>query len=155
MSKELVFCNSISAGYILVNEDVLAKMNRYRQYDNDRYEAGGLLLGFRRGPHLEVVDITTPQPKDSRHRFSFYRCDPLHEKHAKKMWSKSKNTIDYLGEWHTHPERKPHPSRLDENEWKKLMSARKSSMVFLILGTSGNWLGVGEGKKLSRCIDAT
>ena len=138
-------------GYILLGDDVMAKMNRYRQLADDANEAGGLLLGFRRGPHLEIIDITTPHPKDVSHGTFFYRCDPLHEKYANKMWSKSKKTIDYLGEWHTHPEQTPNPSGLDVSEWKKLTVDHKSSMVFLILGISDNWLGVGVGKKLSRC----
>jgi len=154
MSNEIIFNNPATSGYILIKDKVMVKLGEYRQKFLDSNEAGGLLLGFRRGPHLEIIDLTEPYPNDVRHRTSFYRCDPLHEIYAQKMWSKSKRTIDYLGEWHTHPEQNPSPSGLDVNEWKKLMVARKFSMVFLILGNKGNWIGVGEGEKLSRCKNA-
>ena len=153
MQKEIVFNNPSSNGYILIEGEVMMKMNRYRQRMIDSKEAGGLLLGFRRGPHIEIIDITEPFSKDVRRRISFYRCDPLHEKYAKRKWRKSKNTIDYLGEWHTHPEQIPHPSSLDKDEWNKLTIGRNSTLAFLILGISGNWLGVGKGMELMCCKD--
>ena len=56
--------------------------------------------------------------------------------------------MDYLGEWHTHPERAPIPSAIDRNEWKVIAAARTTPMLFLILGTMGlPWLGVGLGKQ--------
>lgn len=144
MSKELVFNNPITAGYILVEDNVITKMNRYRQRMADANEAGGLLLGFRRGPHLEIIDITEPYPNDVRRRTYFYRCDSSHKKHAKKQWKKSKKTIDYLGEWHTHPELIPTPSGLDQKEWGVLVNGRDSSLAFFILGITDIWAGVGN-----------
>jgi integrative and conjugative element protein (TIGR02256 family) len=57
--------------------------------------------------------------------------------------------MDYLGEWHTHPEEKPIPSFLDISEWRKICSARKERMIFVIVGWTGNlWLGEGQGNNI-------
>jgi len=148
MSKEVIFINPETNGFILIEEAVLRKMDKYRQQSIRSKEAGGIMLGFRRGPHLEIIDITLPFPLDIRKRAFFYRCDPLHDKYANKLWKKSENTIDYLGEWHTHPELVPIPSVLDKSEWKKVTASQKSEMAFLILGINSIWLGIGNGLSL-------
>jgi integrative and conjugative element protein (TIGR02256 family) len=53
--------------------------------------------------------------------------------------------MDYIGEWHTHPENDPQPSTLDLDEWCKICSRREDPMVFLIQGTLRQWVGVGLG----------
>jgi hypothetical protein len=45
-------------------------------------EAGGILLGRYRGPHVEILRCTTPMPKDHRTPFGFVRQDKGHEEIA-------------------------------------------------------------------------
>src|ERR1700730_6975363 len=68
-------------------------------------EAGGVLLGRYRGPHIEIMNCTTPLPEDLRTRFSFVWQDKGHQKAAIKEWLESGGSINFVGEWHTHPER--------------------------------------------------
>jgi len=51
-------------------------------------------------------------------------------------WKASEGTVRYLGEWHTHPENHPKPSRLDKVEWIDLSSRRsdKRPMFAVIVG---------------------
>jgi len=56
--------------------------------------------------------------------------------------------MDYVGEWHTHPESGPAPSSLDFCEWRKICKRRKEMMLFLIQGTEAVWMGVGMGNPL-------
>jgi integrative and conjugative element protein (TIGR02256 family) len=71
-------------------------------------------------------------------------------------WSNSGETMDYIGEWHTHPESDPRPSALDLDEWRKICHRRNDTMVFLIQGTLHQWVGVGLGHaiKVSSGTDA-
>lgn len=141
----------IRDGRILIEPDVLGVLDRFRQRDLSTREAGGILLGYRRGIHLHVVDLTTPHSNDTRRRTGFHRESNEHQRVALARWSASGGVMDYLGEWHTHPERAPVPSAIDRNEWKVIVADRTTPMLFLILGTMGlPWLGVGARMQFER-----
>lgn len=153
----MIWHNSIdNGGYILIEPAVLKLVRDYCQHQVSIPESGGILLGYRRGDHLHIVAATTPQPDDQRMRFRFFRRDPNHQKAAIRHWGKSGNTIDYIGEWHTHPEPNPTPSSLDISEWIKICCARKTIMVFLIAGWTGDlWLGVGRDQNILQAPEAS
>lgn len=142
-------------GMILIESDVINFIRHHSQDQIDRPEAGGILLGYRRGDHLHVVTATSPQPGDQQGRFHFNRCAPTHHALAVRQWKLSGRTMDYLGEWHTHPIHDPTPSALDMTEWKKICGGRNDSMLFLIVGTANTcWLGVGIKKRVIRATEA-
>lgn len=136
-------------GRILIEGSVIDLVSHYRQQETKTPEAGGILLGYRRDTHLHVVSATPPQQGDRRARHCFHRRDPLHHMTAVDQWKSSGSTIDYLGEWHTHPEGDPSPSSLDISEWRKICRTRQECMVFLIVGNVGKlWLGIGQGHNI-------
>lgn len=115
-------------------------------------EAGGVLMGFRRAHHLHVVDLTEPFPTDRSTRTSFRRERTGHAEVVQRRWFGSARTCDYLGEWHTHPEDYPTPSAKDRREWRALVLRSPRSLVFLIAGIRGFWLGVGNGASIE-CVE--
>lgn len=137
---------------ILVEGTPLQTMDRYRQDRNDKAEAGGILLGYRKGPYLHIVQVTVPQLTDQRRRYRFDRTAHLHQQIALQQWRASEKTMDYLGEWHTHPEINPSPSGMDINEWAKITNRQPKPMVFMILGLTGTiWLGLSVNQVLIKC----
>jgi integrative and conjugative element protein (TIGR02256 family) len=120
--------------YVLVESNVLEIISAYRQDSQKKHEAGGTLMGYRSGEHLHVLDATVPMPLDRRSRISFERLDPGHQLAATRAWEESQGRIDYLGEWHTHPQLNPSPSEVDYREWEKLCSALDKPLVFIIVG---------------------
>lgn len=123
--------------FITFSESVRGLLLPYVQDSYEKPEAGGLLIGYRRGPHIEVVLATSPMARDIRRRGYFFRKDPGHQKAAHTAWSQSEGLLDHVGEWHTHPEPHPTPSLLDRMEWARLsLRRRKTPMLGLILGTS-------------------
>lgn len=141
---------------VLIEAGPLTLLDRFHQPGRAALEAGGILLGYRRGLHLHVVAATTPQAADRRSRFRFHRADPHHQIAAMDHWESSGMRVDYLGEWHTHPEAQPTPSHLDYSEWRKICSRRSSPMVFVILGWSGDiWLGVSKGTRIAQSLEST
>jgi len=108
----------------------------FRQIGGSATEAGGILLGYRRGQHLEVLEATVPQAKDIRKRARFYRSDTGHQTIATDRWRQSDGYIHYLGEWHTHPESEPTPSSFDRREWIKLSRRQPHPLLFIIVGTT-------------------
>ena len=136
--------------WILVEPSVLKVIDPFRQRSLDAPEAGGILLGYRRETHLHVVEATVPGPADRRTRTFFGRDDSIHRKRAITQWRNSNRYMDYLGEWHTHPERSPSPSATDRRAWSEITARRShDSYVFIILGTrEGIWAGCGLGGSL-------
>jgi integrative and conjugative element protein (TIGR02256 family) len=117
--------------------------------ENDR-EAGGILIGSYRGPHVEILHCTTPLPADRRHWNMFDRSDPGHREEAMRRWQDSGRTMTFVGEWHTHPEPVPSPSFLDRSTWKRIARRHKiGPLVFVIRGTSGWWWSIMQQKALS------
>lgn len=54
--------------------------------------------------------------------------------------------MDYVGEWHTHPECNPTPSTIDMRGWTQASSTRKAPMLFVIVGTKNSfWIGFSTG----------
>ncbi|QBR02500.1 Mov34/MPN/PAD-1 family protein [Paraburkholderia pallida] len=156
MSPELTIPHPFEKeGSVLVEQAVLSLLRTFRQTSTTAPEAGGVLLGFRRGPHLHVTAATTPQPCDRQSRYSFARSEKLHQRLAHEHWHRFDHTGDYLGEWHTHPETKPAPSGIDISEWRRICVERPAHMLFLILGNSSSlWLGCGFGNDVKgRTID--
>ncbi len=128
---------------LLVEPDVLARLAVYRQMKPNAREAGGILLGFRRGEHLHVSEATEPQAVDIRSRFGFHRRAKHHQAIALERWAATGRKMDYLGEWHTHPEHQPVPSGIDVRHWREICQTRTVPMVFIILGMSDVWVGIG------------
>lgn len=141
-------------GLVLIEGGVLAMMQQFRQDASHKPEAGGILLGYRRGRHLHIAQASAPLPGDRRGRTHFYRGAFPHSQFAIEGWLSSGGTIDYMGEWHTHPETQPTPSRLDLEQWQAIHCRRSAfSMVFVIVGSDRqNWYGVGQGSTLRRAI---
>ena len=123
-------------GLLLLNASVHEVFLKYRQQAGTT-EAGGILLGFRRGPHIEVVQATSPSRFDRRARSSFLRDSHIHQGLAHHAWWTSGGHTDYVGEWHTHAEPVPRPSFLDVREWARVAREQRShaTMLGIIVGT--------------------
>lgn len=139
----------VEEALIIVEGAVIDQIERYRQDRRDKPEAGGILLGYRREQHIHIIDCTVPQPADKRMRFRFFRQAGYHQDIAARRWQQSGRLLDYVGEWHTHPEPRPMPSTMDCREWQKICARTDAPMVFLIQGDQSlQWLGVGAKKQL-------
>jgi len=122
----------------VLSPPVLARFVEHHQGRPLDTEAGGVLLGCRRGKHFEVVHATQPLPSDARTRTSFRRDTFGHQEQAVAYWRRSEACVGYVGEWHTHPEGVPSPSWLDRQEWRKLCKRQQPSVPHLaiVVGTS-------------------
>lgn len=150
MLQDLIYAQSgDDPSRVLIPSNIADQLNDFKQCDLGDLEAGGLLLGLRRGPHIEIINITTPLQSDIRTRTSFYRSDLGHFMQADRLWMESQQTIGYVGEWHTHPESQPSPSSIDTSEWRRVIRTDKRSTVFLIVGTKSWFVGRGTVSRKS------
>jgi integrative and conjugative element protein (TIGR02256 family) len=133
-----------------VANDVVEIIDGYSRPDESSKEAGGILLGFYRGPHVQIQHCTRPLPADRRLWNLFDRNDPGHTEEALRHWRDSGRRMTFVGEWHTHPEAIPSPSFLDRITWKRIARRHKiGPIVFAIRGISDWWWGMIQQKKLS------
>lgn len=56
--------------------------------------------------------------------------------------------MDWVGEWHSNPERFPSPSSIDLRNWQQITKSRGDQMAFLIVGYEGLWLGLCRPNRL-------
>src|SRR5687767_11009440 len=114
-------------------------MLSYRQHAPSSCEAGGVLLGrlIRNSCDAIVDEGTSPTPQDHRGRFFFRRAGPPTQRRITEAWFQSEGVVNYLGEWHTHPEDVPSPSSTDLKNWRKLVRTARfeqDSLIFVIVG---------------------
>jgi len=124
---------------LIIVEHALEQMQALAQRRWWDCEAGGVLLGRHLlDSHDVVVDeVSTPQSGDRRTRFGFFRS-ANHEQVARQRWLKENSTSAYLGLWHTHPERHPTPSGIDQRDWQQAIAGdiyEGDRLFFPIVGT--------------------
>jgi integrative and conjugative element protein (TIGR02256 family) len=128
--------------FIVLQKSVITFLKSKRQFGERSTEKGGVLLGYRRGPHVEILIASPPHSADVKSRFSFLRRDPQHQALATSQWRKSNGLVHHVGEWHTHPQSFPQPSVIDERNWQKLALERHPDWVVgVIVGRVGLWVG--------------
>lgn len=139
MGTESLVFQRASGGRVKIPSPVLAAMLACTQTSGDAPEAGGVLLGrFLRGSEDIVIDdLTTPFPMDRRTRCSFIRQDPRHQAALYRRWIETSGTCNYLGEWHTHPERIPSLSVCDLSNMTRVLQETRfdgDSLLFVVVG---------------------
>jgi len=131
------------------------KLLGYRQLDDEAPEAGGVLLGryILDTDDVVVDDITVPCTDDESSRFSFKRSAPAHQAAIDEAWASTTDRIHYLGEWHTHPESIPAPSRTVINDWKRRVRTDRFDAAFLVFVIAGmHVISAWEGHRRSGAI---
>lgn len=105
-----------------VNAKIVSKLKHYIYASGMNKESGGILIGTQSvdGKTYEVTDVTFPTTNDKRHRLSFLRSRIAANKEIHAAWKRSRGKENYLGEWHTHNEPNPRPSRMDKRAAKYL-----------------------------------
>lgn len=135
---ELTFTDK-HGGLLVISPAPLNRMLAYRQLNWFSTEAAGVLIGERRGPHVVVHQISEPGPGDIRRRCFVDRRGAHHQKAIDEAFVRSSGVLQYLGEWHTHPEDFPSPSSKDIGTWQQHLIADREQMALLIIGRKGIW----------------
>lgn len=131
----------------LIPESLIQQFNEWRQVRTAQNEACGVIIGERRGQHYLVTGFTPPMPTDTRTRYFCKRHIMGHQQIIDWHHEQSFGRIQYIGEWHSHPEKTAQPSLTDLREWNVTQCYLKkeqalNDMLCFILGTEKDWLGV-------------
>lgn len=145
---ELTFTDSDNH-LVVILPHVAEILLSYRQIKPHSAEAAGVIIGERRGDHLVIQRISEPGPGDKRSRYAVDRCGPTHQVTVEQAFFQSEGTLQYLGEWHTHPEDCPTPSPRDLKSWRKHLT-EPEPMVLIIVGRSEIWVAKKTGPDILR-----
>jgi len=128
----------------------IEKLKKYQQ-KNGEYESGGILVGEIYPIENKVIVKDIIVSKKAKRSFMGVNID---KKEMQRELEKIRKDTDYkyyyIGDWHTHPERKPIPSWIDNTSYKKTLKTivlQTNFVVFLIVGNGNDimnslWLRV-------------
>ena len=135
---------SNSTATINISLIAVEKFRKYEQREGYN-ESGGILLGYVTKNCDYIQEVTIPNKYDSKGLRFFIRSKEPAQKKINKSWKISKGSLIYLGEWHTHYENNPKPSRDDVNMIKRALKNTEMEIDFLyliIVGVNNTfWVG--------------
>ena len=116
--------------------DVIEHFCEHQQDRPDQAEAGGQLFATFSCGVIRVVRATGPRSSDQRSLFRFVPNRMAERREIKRLF---RSGLHYVGDWHTHPQQVPAPSRTDiANITDTFRKSRHGLAGFLliIVGTS-------------------
>jgi integrative and conjugative element protein (TIGR02256 family) len=115
---------------LVFSSGVLSHFAKHRQLRWWQREAGGQLFARFAMPDVIVEEATGPRRTDLRTRTT-YR--PNRRAEQREIISRHTRGLHYVGDWHTHPEPVPSPSRDDELSMRELVMRSKHALNGFIL----------------------
>ena len=139
---------------IVIHESVISELSEY--YVENSKEVGGLLLGHLvNSTTYEVTEIEYICARKST-PISYQRDVKEAQRIINERWSESDGEINYLGEWHTHPNISASPSGTDIRSLCKIAEQVRGTLpivILMILGANKKMsLSIRKGNKNYACI---
>ncbi len=117
-------------------------------------EAGGLLFAEFDLPRIRLVEASPPHKTDKRWRLFFIPNRLLQRRLVRKRFKQGRH---FVGEWHTHPHRKPSPSGVDLDSMADAFLKSRHELNYFIMIIIGNetdrlelWASIHDGRSYHR-----
>ena len=120
---------------LVLTDAVLNHLERHRQRGNQSKEAGGQLFARIDKLTILIEKATGPRRTDLRGYRIFIPNRLVEQREIKRLF---KAKLYYVGDWHTHPEPLPTPSRMDIGSFQDMFRKSRhalASFVMVIVGT--------------------
>ena len=123
---------------INIDKKLVNELLSYRQKKDKDSETGGVLMGelYPNSNRIQITHILVCK-HTTNSRYGLELNVECLQKQMNEIWEKSKGTITYLGDWHTHPEFNPKPSYVDYTTFVKNYYKSKfeqNLLLYIILG---------------------
>lgn len=131
---------------IIVNNEVIHNIKKY-YHSNMKYETGGVLLGkFNR--ENRIIEITEVYEIKSNlfSRILYKRSARKAQKIINQRWRETEGRVNYIGEWHTHPNMPANPSSTDLKSLKEISQKVGHALLCTIL------IIVGRDEKINLIV---
>ena len=131
----IVFPITASGQRLVFSSIVLEHFKKYQQVRFWQREAGGQLFARLVLPDIIVEEATGPRPSDRRTRRSYL---PNRRAEQHEIDSRHANGLQFVGDWHTHPEPIPEPSSRDIASMHEMFTKSAhgfNGFILVIVGT--------------------
>ncbi len=126
-----------TSGQVLILTDgVVEHLRRHRQRRRYQREAGGQLFARFDDGKIVVEEAMGPRPTDRRSRTSYVPDRRAEQAEILELHARG---LHYVGDWHTHPEPIPEPSRPDAASIAECVSKSThhlNGFVLIVVGQS-------------------
>ncbi|WP_082646313.1 Mov34/MPN/PAD-1 family protein [Bradyrhizobium valentinum] len=102
-------------------------------------ENGGILLGWRSGEYHIVVDLRGPGPRAIHGRQSFIPDHAWQVSEINRAFEASCGDLDYLGDWHSHPDGIAKMSDLDSATLLRIARRVNAPLMLIVAGSGADW----------------
>jgi len=130
---------------IVIHREPLEILNSFTQNSTKAPESGGIIIGKIIQGKINIIKLSVPTILDKSSRTNFERNKVSAQIILDYEFYNSNGQLTYLGEWHTHPEPFPVPSRTDLQMLKQQFKSNKIMTEFILLlirGTKGIYLRI-------------
>lgn len=140
---------------LIISKTVYSTFSKYIQYDEKSFESGGILTGKIHSDFIDILACSEPSDLDVSSRYNFNRSFKTAQDFIDRKFEQSNGEEIYLGEWHTHPEDFPKPSKLDIKSFIKTISENRlnsKTHFMIIIGRSSIYIGIYYNRKFKKKI---
>lgn len=119
---------------IVLCDSVLKHFAAHRQRLRWQAEAGGQLFAELAAPNIHIAEATGPRPTDDRSRTHYH---PDRRAEQQEILERHARGLHYVGEWHTHPSRRPEASSVDLDNIGDCVAKSKHALngfVLIVVG---------------------
>lgn len=102
-------------------------------------ETGGVLLGWRDGGDRIITGLVGPGPNALHGRYTFLPDHAWQIARIREAFDASLGDLDYLGDWHTHPDGLAEMSNMDCKTLSRIERRVKSPLMMIAAGSGKNW----------------
>lgn len=103
-------------------------------------EVGGVLLGWRDGEHRIVTGLIGPGPKSLHGRYAFVPDHPWQVDQIGKAFTETGGDLDYLGDWHSHPNGTAQMSTMDDGTLSRIARHVIDPLMVILASRPSDWL---------------
>lgn len=142
---------------LCIQKSVLNKIEleyRHAQY----WETGGILFGkISRNRKTIFIEKAKSIKGKKLLSLTYIRDGKKAQNAIDSLWAETQGELNYLGEWHTHPNISPIPSQRDKHTIVELTSEKKSNYfpytILLIMGKNERLtITISNEKGIIECI---
>jgi len=144
---------------IVLTDDALSAIDKYRQIDMKAKESGGQMFAKFEGADTIIVEATIPKILDKRSRYGF---KPNKMLQRLEIYDRYRKGLHFIGDWHTHPEKHPSPSDKDISNMAEcfhLSIHNLRAFVMVLVGTEpvsgGLYVALVKGEAIVHLIKET
>lgn len=123
---------------VWLSEHVMQSLSVHAQ-DFSPLENGGILLGWRSGEDCIVVDLRGPGPRALHGRHCFIPDHAWQVEEIQRAFEQSCSDLDYLGDWHSHPDGVAEMSKVDSATLLRITQRVKGSIMLIVAGKGKDW----------------